>query len=116
MDIRPLIHFWLNKPNTWDDGECHKQCRMGVKTFGQVRAMVEMVGVDPSSRFTTVTWGDPNSLLDLWIDIDKCIANCDSHETLMLEAYIRDCLLISEDDWELWPEGDVYLQDIFDAL
>lgn len=113
MDIRPLIHFWINKPDSYDDGEDHQTARMGIRTYSQVRGLEDMYGrcVSPT---TLITWGNPNKMVDLWMDLDTMVGDMESEDFLELRFYLL--AVNGEDDWDLWPTPPRNLRQAFENM
>lgn len=110
MDIRPLIHFWINKPDTWDDGSTQQQTNAKISSYGQVALLEEFFDGSSNSRVRP-TWGDPFSMIELWMDLDKFIENLTSKENLLFASYLH--IVLMEDNWEEWPEPPKELTMVF---
>jgi hypothetical protein len=113
MDTRPLIHFWLNKPECLDDHEDHQKCRMAVRTYNQVRGIEDVYG-SCKFRYSTVTWGDPNRMMELWIDVDRMVEDLDACVILALHTYALS--VNGSDDWESWPTPVRELREAFEYI
>jgi hypothetical protein len=114
MDIRPAIHFWLNKPDTFDDGEDLNEARMKEQSYRGEGFQVDGVRRG-NTGWMNLTWGDSFNPLDVWLDIDKIIANLSQELNWQLAAYILHC----EEHghwWEDWPEVPEGLSDAIGVI
>ncbi len=94
MDLRPLIHLWLNKPETY--GGCGYSA--AVMRHSVFHADSASVGNGRTRR----VWGDNYSMLDMWLDIDKAISRLSDFQKEGLEIYTKAMLRLHGWNWEMW--------------
>ena len=98
MDLRSVLYFWLNKPDSLDDWSSMESTRMRQGTYNP--SIEEEFG--HNSGFTTKRWGNPFGDIEAWIDIDCCIRLLNGTGVIQLYDYVKTVRDIP--DWEKWPE------------
>ena len=94
MDLRPLIHLWLNKPEVYG-GKGYDIAEMKTSVF---HGDVPNSGNGKSKK----VWGNDYGMLDMWIDIDKAIGKLSDFQKEGLKIYTEAMLSIHGWNWEMW--------------
>lgn len=87
VDLRPLLHFWLNKPDSFDDGSHDQTARQRNGVYNP-----------ESNDWTTRKWGNSFSAIDLWIEVDSLMQSV-SWISVFEYLFKQD-----SQDWNKWSE------------
>jgi hypothetical protein len=102
MDVRPLIHLWLNKP------EVYGGCGYSV---AEMKSSVFHGDLPNANGRSLKVWGNDYSMLDVWIDIDKRIGKLDTILRFMVTVYVTTMLAEHGGDWERWQHPHMLLKE-----
>lgn len=108
MDVRPLIHLWLNKPKVCGNGD-YSTANMKPSVFHGDLATT-------SNGIVRKVWGNDYNMFDIWLDIDRAISKMDKLLHDMFLAYIKASLTHRGTNWENWPQPYILLRDFFAVI
>jgi hypothetical protein len=101
MDIRPLIHLWLNKPEVYGGCGYH---------VANMRTSVFSGELSGNSGQSSKVWGNDYSMLELWIDLDRSIKNTlEPRDFITLGIYVTAMLETYGNNWERWKALPHYI-------
>ena len=99
MDIRPLIHLWLNKPEVY-----------GGKDYDMATMRRSVFVSETKSGNSERIWGNDYADLETWIDLDRSIKNSLSmRDYTTLQIYADSMVGAYGHNWERWKALPYYI-------
>lgn len=109
MDVRPLVQFYRNKPDSYDDGSGHSTINQKLQTHQQAAGIEELHG--HCNGYFKPTWGDPYRALELWMEISSLIDRMPKLERELLDNYLLEIKTSCDsENWESWPKPCLKLE------